>query len=210
MTKPNPNSIYMKKYNGFTIIDLLVVISIIGFLTTFAIFQLNSTREKAKKVKAGTDLKVLQESIDRLANDTDQWPNHDVIDVVCNGPQCGSNEICGLDKNADSPCAAQLSSPAAGIISTDGSFPKWAGPYIQTIPKDPWGYEYYFDSDYLIGADKKPCGCSQSGPPYPANSCFWAVVVGSYGPNNIGHSINAYYDCDDVIRIIRSSNSTGP
>jgi hypothetical protein len=40
---------------------------------------------------------------------------------------------------------------------------------MQDVPKDPWGNDYFFDTDY----DLEPGGGTN-----------WAVVLGSYGPSN--------------------------
>ena len=66
---------------------------------------------------------------------------------------------------------------AAGLTSTDGGYLGWNGPYIQSVPLDPWGKNYFFDTYYDI-----------NGTNY--------VVVGSFGPNKVGPNL---YDADDVI-----------
>ena len=73
-----------------------------------------------------------------------------------------------------------LTTPEAGLLSATGAFTNWKGPYIQAIPKDPWGSDYFFDPDYYI-----------DGTPLPA--------VGSFGPNGQGQN---NYDSDDLYRIL--------
>lgn len=65
------------------------------------------------------------------------------------------------------------------MVATDGGFPGWKGPYDQSVPKDPWGSDYFFDSDCDIG-----------GTDY--------VVIGSFGPNKLEPKV---HDSDDVILI---------
>ena len=94
-------------------------------------------------------------------------PGHQIPYIVCQGT-CDSNEI------------EDFTLPLAGIRQTDGLFPNWNGPYIQILPLDPWGNNYFIDTDYMTAQGDK-------------------AVVGSYGPNGLG--LNDYDD-DDVIYII--------
>jgi len=73
-----------------------------------------------------------------------------------------------------------LNAANAGLVATNGGFPNWDGPYMQSVPKDPWGSDYFFDLDYRIdGKD--------------------FAVVGSFGPNKVGKNL---YDSDDIILIL--------
>lgn len=71
---------------------------------------------------------------------------------------------------------------AAGLIDTDGAYLNWKGPYMGVIPKDPWGNNYFFDTDYDIGGG------------------VMRVVLGSYGPNGVGNNL---YDADDIRLILQ-------
>ncbi len=73
-----------------------------------------------------------------------------------------------------------LNSTQAGLVATNGGFPNWNGPIIDSVPKDPWGSDYFFDPDYKIG-----------GVNY--------AVVGSFGPNKVGQNV---YDSDDIYLIL--------
>ena len=167
---------------GFTLVELLVVIGIIGVLATMAVAAVKTARAKAKIAKAQHDIDQIYNAIAAMANDTDVWPGHQEINQVNN---INGNEICG------DGCNFGLLSDQAGLLSTDGTYNGWTGPYIRDIPFDPWGNEYFFDTDYLVTTDNEPCN--------GAGGCVNAVVIGSYGPDGSG---NNQYNSDDIIKII--------
>lgn len=154
-----------KNTSGFTLVELLVVMGIFALLTTITLAGVRFARSISRVNKAKADIEQIRKAISSLATDTEEWPGNQIPDEVCN---CSNNEI------------EDLTDPSAGILATDGSYNNWKGPYMPSIPPDPWGNNYFFDTDYEI-----------DGTPY--------VVVGSYGPNGVGNNL---YDSDDIIRVI--------
>ena len=148
--------------SGYTLIELLVNLAIIGILTGISISTYMTYKEKAKISRAKGELKSIHLAIEALAIDTEKWPGPNTIGVTAN------QEIW------------DLTSPEAGLLSATNAFTNWQGPYIQSIPQDPWGNDYFFDPDYYI-----------NGTPVP--------VVGSFGPNGEGQNA---YDSDDIYRFL--------
>jgi general secretion pathway protein G len=116
--------------DGFTLIELMVVILIIGLLATIVVQNLRSATDKAKRVKAQADISQIKSALDRYYLDAGSYPTSDQ----------------GL--------------PALIAAPTSGNDPKdWGGPYIERIPLDPWGHPYLYQSngnEYLLksfGAD---------------------------------------------------------
>jgi len=116
--------------DGFTLIELMVVILIIGLLATIVVQNLRSATDKAKRVKAQADISQIKSALDRYYLDAGSYPTSDQ----------------GL--------------PALMAAPTSGNDPKdWGGPYIERMPLDPWGRAYFYQSDgneYLLksyGAD---------------------------------------------------------
>jgi general secretion pathway protein G len=151
---------------GFTLIELLVVIAIIGILSTLAIVALTYARNAAKIAAAKHEIDVLTLALKELENDTGQWPLHQTVDQIT---AVGANE------------AWDLNAPEVGIVATDGNFVGWRGPYMTSVPLDPWGHPFFYDSDYVVNGENK-------------------VVLGSFGPNGVGQNL---YDSDDIIKILR-------
>jgi len=185
---------------GFTLIELLVVIAIIGILSTIAVVTINNTREKARKVKAQSDVSEIHSAISLLASVAEEWPGHQEINVVAAGASATNNEICGVDENSNDCGTSTLSSGIAGLTQNDGetAYSGWGGPYMPSIPLDPWGHEYFFDTDYSVDSSDDPCECTNIG-------CHDVVVIGSYGPDGEGvpnGGVAGAYGCDDIIKII--------
>jgi len=171
-----------KIFSGFTLIELLVTIAIIGLLSTLAMISVNAARLKAKVAVVQHDTDQIFKAITMLGNDTGLWPGQQAVDTVNTG---ANNEICG-----DS-CTYGLSDSRAGITDTDGNYSGWAGPYMEKVKLDPWGNEYFFDTDYRVTVDDEPCN--------GGGACVDAVVVGSYGPDGLA---NNQYNADDIIKVI--------
>jgi general secretion pathway protein G len=115
---------------GFTLIELMVVILIIGLLATIVVQNLRSATDKAKRVKAQADVSQIKSGLDRYYLDAGSYPTTDQ----------GLNGLIGA--------------PSSGNVPHD-----WQGPYLEKIPPDPWGNPYFYQSDgnsYILksfGAD---------------------------------------------------------
>lgn len=81
----------MRKTNqkGFTIIELLVVIVIIGILVALALPQLFAAQKRGRDTDRKNDLKNIQQKLETAFNDNDAYPsNAESIDgVSLDGPR---------------------------------------------------------------------------------------------------------------------------
>ena len=122
--------------DGFTLIELMVVILIIGLLATIVVQSLRGATEKAKRTKAQADIAELKTALDRYYLDNGQYPTTEQ----------------GLQ--------ALVTAPTSGPVPADYE----DGGYVQHIPLDPWGHPYVYQSDgngYIVksyGADGQPGG----------------------------------------------------
>lgn len=64
----------MKNKKGFTLVELLVVISIIGLLSTLAVVSLSSARQKARDAKRASDVKQIQTALELYFSDQNTYP----------------------------------------------------------------------------------------------------------------------------------------
>ena len=156
-----------KKSRGFTLMELMVAIAICGVLSAIAIPNYLRYRQKGLIGGATGDLKTIQRKIQDLGHDTGFWPNK--IPAGVSVAMGSANEVW------------DLSNPNAGLTANGGNFfPDWQGPYFTGPFLDPWGHNYFFDSDYNLDGRV-------------------VAAIGSFGPN--GCCPNAYDD-DDIVLII--------
>ena len=69
-------------FKGFTLVELLVVLSILALLLTLAVPRYFNSIEKAKDATLKQDLNTLRESIDKYYGDNGKYPNtlDDLVD----------------------------------------------------------------------------------------------------------------------------------
>lgn len=150
---------------GFTLIELMVVVAILGILMAVAVAGYSVFREKAKRVQVLADLKKIQLAIEDLAIDTDMWPGPNPVG------ETADKEVWDLNKKQ------------AGLVKANRKFSNWDGPYLDSVPKDPWGSHYFFDPDYHLKDGRI------------------LAVIGSFGPNKKEKN---KYDDDDITLILPS------
>lgn len=133
--KPMP---FRKSERGFTLVELMVVIVIIGLLATVVMVNVLPSQDRAMVTKAKADIATLEQAMEMYRLDNFSYPS-------------GSD---GLD--------ALVSPPAS--LGQPGRYRP--GGYIKNLPEDPWGRPYQlaipgksgpFDI-YSLGNDGAPGG----------------------------------------------------
>ena len=106
------------KIKGFTLIEIMLVVIIIGALSAMVIPRLAGRSEQAKRAAAQADIEShLATALKLYELDNGYFPTTSQ----------------GLE--------ALLTKPTASPIPTN-----WNGPYIEKSPKDPWGRGYVYVS----------------------------------------------------------------
>ncbi|MEO8401440.1 MAG: type II secretion system major pseudopilin GspG [Gammaproteobacteria bacterium] len=109
----------MKKMSGFTLIEVMVVVVILGILAAIIVPKIMSRPEQARIVKVKQDLLAIQSALDLYKLDNGMYPSTDQ----------------GLDALVKKP----TTSPIPQNWKSDG--------YLQQLPNDPWGQPYQYIND---------------------------------------------------------------
>ena len=105
-----------KNQNGFTLIELMLVVIIIGALTAMVMPRLAGRTEQAKISAAQADVTAnIATALKLYELDNGRYP---------------SGEEGGLQ----------------ALFSKPGNANNWNGPYLEKKPMDPWGKEYQYKS----------------------------------------------------------------
>lgn len=131
----------MKKHSiqGFTLIEMLVVLTIIGLLVGLVGPKIFGKADTAKVQTATTQVKMLKGSLETMHLDIGRYPKGDEgLSLLINPP------------------------------TDDFTKNRWRGPYLdETVPVDPWGTPYQYSLPgangqpyalYSFGADGKRGG----------------------------------------------------
>lgn len=125
-----------QRQKGFTMIELMVVLVILGILATFVVPQVFSQRDQADRQKAISDLTALENAMEMYRLDNGVYPTtQQGLEALVNAPQ--------MD-------------PRPRNFREGG--------YIRRLPLDPWGNEYRLISPgqfgrydiFTVGPDGQP------------------------------------------------------
>jgi len=128
----------LKNEDGFTLVELMVVIVIIGLLATVVVINVLPSTDTASITKARGDIATLEQAIDLYKLDNFNYPSTEQ----------------GLEALVTKPSG----SPEPRNWNKDG--------YLPSVPKDPWGIEFQYISPgsegpydlYSFGADQREGG----------------------------------------------------
>jgi general secretion pathway protein G len=127
-----------RRSRGFTLIEIMVVVVILGILAAIVVPKVMDRPDSARITKAKQDIRALESALNLYKLDNFNYPSTDQ----------------GLEALAKKPSGAP--EPR-----------NWKqGGYIDRMPKDPWGNDYQYmqpgvhgDVDlFSLGADSRPGG----------------------------------------------------
>jgi len=125
-----------RRVHGFTLIELMVVLVIIGVLAALIVPNVLDRADDARVTAARTDVNNLMQALKLYRLDNQRYPA------------------------ADQGLEALVRKPTAGPIP-----PNWR-PYLEKLPNDPWGRPYQYVNPgvkgeidvFSFGADGQPGG----------------------------------------------------
>ncbi len=135
---PLTNSNPMKHHQGFTLIEILVVVVILGILAAIIVPRVMSRPDEARIIKARQDVRAIESALNLYRLDNYVYPSTEQ----------------GLEALANKP-------------SGEPEARNWKeGGYLDRLPKDPWQRTYQYLNPgthgeidiYTLGADGQPDG----------------------------------------------------
>ena len=128
----------MNSRRGFTLIEIMLVVIIIGVLAAMVVPRFAGRTEQAKIARASSDIAAIGLGLDMYELDMGQYP-------------ASLNDLVAKDA-------------PAGLGQEERQ--RWNGPYLKKgLPKDPWGrdYQYHRESQhnqdydlFSVGPDGQP------------------------------------------------------
>ncbi len=135
---PRPRCRVAGPASGFTLIEIMVVVAIMGILAAIIVPRVMDRPDTARITKAKQDIRALESALNLYKLDNYHYPSTEQ----------------GLEALVKKPTG-------------DPPAPHWkAGGYINRLPIDPWGHEYHYLNPgthgpidiYTLGADNQPGG----------------------------------------------------
>ncbi|KDM92160.1 type II secretion system major pseudopilin GspG [Photobacterium galatheae] len=105
-----------RQQRGFTLLEVMVVIVILGVLASLVVPNLLGNKEKADQQKVVTDIGALEQALDMYKLDNSVYPT--------------------TDQGLPALVSAPSSTPEPRNYRNGG--------YIKRLPKDPWGNDYQY------------------------------------------------------------------
>jgi len=131
-----PTQYYASKTLGFTLIEIMVVVVILGVLGALIVPNIVGRPDEARVTAARSDLQQIGNALDLYRMDNGHYPSTDQ----------------GLEALVDKPSGY----PEPRRWNPDG--------YLKRVPEDPWGELYLYLNEgrqydvYSLGADRKEGG----------------------------------------------------
>lgn len=128
------------KSNGFTLIEIMVVVVILGILTAIAAPSVFERIADARIQAAKSDIRTLESALSLYRMDNFRYPSTEQ----------------GLRALVERPSRSDA--------------PNWKfGGYLKKLPTDPWGHRYLYTNNgtaidiYTLGSDAQPGGERETG-----------------------------------------------
>ncbi len=126
----------MNNSKGFSLIEIMVVVVILGILASIVVPKIMNRPDEARMVKAKQDILSIQNALDLYKLDNGGYPSTD------------QGLIALVEKPTTSP------------------MPQDWKTYLQSLPKDPWSHDYLYLNPgehgevdvFTYGADGQPGG----------------------------------------------------
>lgn len=154
----------MKARNGFTLVEILIVVVILGILAAIVIPQFTEASNEARLSSLVSDLQTTRSQIELFKiQHTDQLPGAFGASVSV------ANALTMYSNAAGDTSVTQA--PGDGIL----------GPYLQKIPTNPFATG---NGDQIVSAASSPDPNGGTDDP----GWFFNTLTGGFGANTVGHA----------------------
>lgn len=190
---------------GFTLIEVIVVAAIIAILAGILVPMIFNQIDESKKARALADTKSLQTALMMFQKDTGIFPYNvapnapNVTMLVTGDPallagDAGQLSALGYDPSTQQNIKDHLMDAAtAKVIYADK---KWNGPYLTSLPVDPWNKPYMIPVGLLNPSFQDP-----NNPGQPYTGPVWILSAGPDGVFDTNINKNAAAGDDIGTRI---------
>jgi general secretion pathway protein G len=143
----------LRNQRGMTLIEIMVVVTIIGLIATIATVNVLGRLDQAKVSSAGTQMKNLETALDEFRRDNGYYPS------------------------TEQGLKALIEKPSSGRVPT--SYPR--GGYMKgnAVPRDPWNCEFNYYSPGLHGnpyeMTSMGADCAEGGEDVDADINSWEL-----------------------------------
>ncbi|MBA7475932.1 Type II secretion system protein G [subsurface metagenome] len=106
---------------GFTLIELMIVVVILGLLATIIMPRILNRPEQARRMKAKVDIRSIESALALFKTDTGRFPTtSEGLEVLVSNPGIkGYNTDCYLDKSPSDPWGNKYVYISPGVHSRD-------------------------------------------------------------------------------------------
>jgi len=152
----------MKKRNGFTLVEILIVVVILGILAAIVIPQFSDASEEAKMSALVSDLQTVRSQIQLY-----KAQHHHVDGTTLPGTATtGESFEVAMTGYTNKSGVVQTAAPGPGIY----------GPYLLKIPNNP-----FTDVNTVDSGTGTPAGDGSTG-------WYYNTTTGTFNANSTGHT----------------------
>ncbi|HHT9107156.1 MAG TPA: prepilin-type N-terminal cleavage/methylation domain-containing protein [Candidatus Wunengus sp. YC63] len=170
----------MKKNKGFSLIEIVVVLAIMGVIAAFLTPMLFNYMSDSKLRRAQSDVQNIAAAINRFNTDTGVYPVYtdkplqkakaSVKVLVTNGNDAEAtgfttwNETWSTNSYLQSHLEKGLIKDGVSYSEAVQNPNKWAGPYMTDFKADSWGNRYYVSTEGFTPGSSKAAFVLSAGP----------------------------------------------
>lgn len=175
----------VSKTKGFTMIEVVITLAVVAILAAILVPIISQNIQSARSARASADVNTIGKAIVQFHQDMGKWP----VERVSGG---SNMSLLFADTDIDSNGVPDTSTipaiwntiPAANCLSLYHNLVNnvnayssiqvtesisWNGPYLSSVPPDPWGNPYLVNAQWLWTAGGGNVYVLSPGPRRPAH-----------------------------------------